>query len=523
MLAIEQFQTMQSAYMAQSSLVESLICGIALTTLLIIVLLIHSKRRQAVQIGQDLTDGKKTDQLRQQEEIKLRGILAAIPDQIVRFSSEGDCLEVMAAPAKELHGLSVEEIYPPDIAQLYRQGIQALRDSGHPQIFEYRLKTGATVSDCEARLVASAEDEILAIVRDVTERKKIEDQFHYLSLHDSLTGLYNRAYFQQEMRRLAGGRQLPVGIVVCDVDGLKLINDTLGHEHGDTLIIAVARILTECFRDSDVVARIGGDEFAILLPRISSSVLERICRRIQDREAVYNKLNPSIPLGLSVGYAISDVDAVDMNNLFQQADNAMYRHKLMDGRDTRTAMVKGMLQALERCDFFDYDHAHRLQLFIGMIGERLQLRKSQRRNLNLLAQFHDIGKVGIATEIIYKSAPLTTEEFQEICRHCEIGYRITRFIPELAGIADWVLKHHEFWNGSGYPLGLKGEAIPLESRILAVADAYEVMTADRPYRQALTKQQAIAELKAQAGIQFDPKLVEVFVAMVEEIDPQGGK
>lgn len=473
----------------------------------------------------ELTERKKMDQARRQEEVKLRSILSAIPDQIVRFSSDGYCLEVMAAhgdlptqPVKELCGLTVEEIYPPEVARLYRQSIQALEASGRPQIFEYQLEAAAAI-DCEARLVASAQDEILVIVRDVTERKKIEAQFQYISLHDPLTGLYNRAYFQQEMRRLANGRQLPVGIVVCDVDGLKLINDTLGHEHGDTLIIAVARILTECFRDNDVVARIGGDEFAILMPRINPLDLERVRRHIQDREAAYNQRNPGIPLGLSVGYAASDGDSVNMDALFQKADNAMYRHKLMAGRDIRTTIVKGMLKALERCDFFDYDHARRLQSFVGIIGDRLQLRKSQRKNLHLLAQFHDIGKIGISDEILYKPAPLTAEEFNEISRHCEIGYRIARSIPELTGIADWVLKHHEFWDGSGYPLGLKGEAIPLESRILAVADAYEVMTADRPYRQALTKREAVAELQARAGIQFDPKLVEVFVAVVAEMDP----
>jgi len=353
-------------------------------------------------------------------------------------------------------------------------------------------------------------------LRDITHRKQMENRLKFLSLHDPLTGLYNRAYFEQEMDRLVKKQVNPVGIIVCDVDGLKLVNDTLGHQTGDELLATAARIVKNSFRETDIVARVGGDEFAILLPRSDENVAEKACRRIQDSVAKYNNANPELPLSISAGYFVKKDASLNIRDLFKEADNNMYREKLHRKQSARSAIVHTLLKAQEARDVKTEGHAERLQELVEKLGKKIGLPPNKLSDLRLLAQFHDIGKVGIPDQILLKPGPLTSQEAAEMQRHCEIGSRIAQAAPDLAPIADWILKHHEWWNGKGYPLGLKEEEIPLECRILAVADAYDAMISDRPYRKAMFPDKAVEELKKFAGIQFDPELVEKFIETVEK-------
>jgi len=169
------------------------------------------------------------------------------------------------------------------------------------------------------------------------------------------------------------------------------------------------------------------------------------------------------------------------------------------------------MKALEARDFITEGHADRLQDIVLTLGEAMGLAERTLADLRLLAQFHDIGKVGIPDRILFKPGRLTFEEFKEMQRHSEIGHRIAQSAPDLLPIADHILRHHEWWNGQGYPLGLKENDIPLECRILAIADAYDAMTSNRPYRKAMSQEQAFNELMANSGLQFDPKLVPIFV------------
>lgn len=350
----------------------------------------------------------------------------------------------------------------------------------------------------------------VCIVEDITKRKMHEEQLKYLSLHDSLTGLYNRVYFEQEMRRLEVGRCFPVGMIVCDVDGLKLVNDTLGHDKGDALLVAAADVIMEAFRESDVVARIGGDEFAVLLPNSPRDVIERAFRRIRDAAERHNEAKPELPLSISIGFAVSNGKKTNMKELFKEADNNMYREKLHSSQSARSAIVNTLMKALEARDYITEGHAIRLQDLVISMAVSVGLPERRVTDLRLLAKFHDIGKVGVPDRILFKPGTLTSEEAAEMQRHCEIGHRIALSAPDLVHIADWILKHHERWDGNGYPLGLGGEEIPLECRILAIADAYDAMTSDRPYRQAITHREALAELRKCAGTQFDPQLVSKF-------------
>jgi diguanylate cyclase (GGDEF)-like protein len=300
-----------------------------------------------------------------------------------------------------------------------------------------------------------------------------------------------------------------------DLDGLKLVNDTLGHEQGDEHLRACANILQDTFRASDIVARVGGDEFVALLSKTDLEAGEKIVDRIYARLESYNKKQKSqIPLSLSIGLACAESKTQDLHQVYKQADDFMYRDKLNQDINARSQIMKALMAALEERDFITSGHAHRLEDLCVRLGRQVNLSSSQLSDLNLLAQVHDLGKVGIPDHILFKPGPLNDQEWEIMQQHPEKGYRIAHSTTDLAGIADLILKHHERWDGKGYPLGLAGDEIPIECRILAIADSFDAMTNDRPYRKAISVEESLEELKQCAGSQFDPELVDIFVHMM---------
>ncbi len=360
--------------------------------------------------------------------------------------------------------------------------------------YKWILDRGQALWDSEGNPVRMA-----GSFTDITERKQMEEKLFYYSMRDSLTGLYNRAYFEEELRRLNDGRYLPLAIIVCDVDGLKLYNDSFGHQMGDRLITAAADVLQQTFRAGDVVARIGGDEFAILLPRVSRETVENIMVRLKTTIEVLNSDNPEFLLSISTGLAISHSKSTNLNLLFREADNNMYREKNNNSQQIRAAITRTVVHLLEQRDYIIEGHTRRVATLCESLALEMGFPKEQIRDLLLLAEYHDLGKVGIAETVLFKEGPLNAAELKEVQRHSEIGHRIALSVMDIRHIADWILKHQEWWNGKGYPLGLTGEQIPIECRILAIADAYDTMTSERPYRQALSHEAAMQELKQGAG------------------------
>jgi len=350
------------------------------------------------------------------------------------------------------------------------------------------------------------------IYDDVTETKKIEEQLIYLSFHDKLTDLYNRTYFEEELKRLDTKRALPLTVVIGDINGLKLINDAFGHSRGDVLLKKIAEILKKQFREEDIIARWGGDEFSILLPNTTESNTAKIIERIQ--KACKKNSTSTLPLSIALGAATKKDDKININEIIKDAEDLMYRQKLIEQQDSRNSGITSLEKALEEKDYETEDHLNRMRDFASKFGEKLNFDPSKLEELNLLVALHDIGKVAIADSILPKPSELTPEEWKVIKKHPEVGYHIAESSLELAPIAEAILYHNEWWNGKGYPRGLKGEKIPLISRVIAIVDAYDAMTNFRPYRKAFNTEQAVRELKRGSGIQFDPALVETFISML---------
>lgn len=398
-----------------------------------------------------------------------------------------------------------------------------LFDSGEFQVCELRMTRNDNQyfwARLEATVAREEQDASVyrIVISDITERKEYEEQLQYLSLRDELTGLYNRAYLENELYRLRKSRDYPITVISMDLDGLKMVNDILGHERGDQQLKACAQILLDSFRSSDIVARLGGDEFVALLPRTALETGEQAVSRIKSRVESYNQEhNEQIPLSLSIGLASAEDRNKELIKVFRQADNLMYRDKLNHTLNSHSQIVKSLMSILEERNFITSGHAHRLGELCLQLGQRMNLSPSQLSNLNLLSQVHDLGKIGVPDDILFKPDTLTDEEWEIMRLHSEKGYRIAKATTDLVRIADLILKHHERWDGKGYPLGISGEDIPIECRILAIADSFDAMTNDRSYWKALPIAEALAEIKKCSGTQFDPYLVEAFLELMQSI------
>ncbi|WP_338827708.1 PAS domain S-box protein [Neomoorella thermoacetica] len=412
---------------------------------------------------------------------------------------------------------SLNLVVPEDRKMVRSNAIKMLKGEA-VEPYEFRIVTGQGdirwMEETVASIWHDGKRVTLGNIIDITQKKKFEQKLAYISLHDQLTALYNRAYFEEELKRLSTSRKYPITIIVADVNGLKLVNDTMGHDKGDELLTACARVLKKAFRSSDVVARVGGDEFVALLPRTDGKTGKSILKRLRLSIDKYNEEHPELPLSVSFGIATADTPEQSLKEIYKKADDLMYQEKLNLGSSARSKIVNALLTALSERDYITEGHARRMQKLCQDLGEKVGLSAQQLANLSLLAQVHDLGKVGIPDRILFKRGPLTEKEWEVMRQHPEKGYRIAMSSPDLAGIADLILKHHEKWDGTGYPLGLKEEEIPIECRILSIVDAFDAMTSGRPYCRTKTIEDALKEIRRCAGTQFDPRLAEAFIEMI---------
>jgi len=356
---------------------------------------------------------------------------------------------------------------------------------------------------------------VAEVIANALIRRQTDEKIRYLSFHDQLTGLYNRFLLEEEIKRLDNKRQLPISIIMADLNELKLINDTYGHEAGDEMLKSVAEVLKNSCREEDIVARWGGDEFIILLPQTTIEDAGAICRRINRR--CIKAYVENIPISVALGASSKDNIDKDLTVVLKEAEDRMYRHKLIERSSEKSAVLNAFLKTLETKKGFETEtHIRTMYNMAFKVGRKIGLSDFQLKGLETLIKLHDIGKITIPEDILTKKGALTPEEWEIMKEHPETGYRIAHSKQRFAHVAEDILAHHERWDGSGYPRGLKGEEIPLLARITAIADAYEVMTRGRPYKKALSPEEVVAELKRCAGSQFDPELVEVFLSILED-------
>jgi len=450
-------------------------------------------------------------------------ILQAMNDMVAYYNSP-DLTISWANPAAAISvNRKLDEITGLHCYEIWHQRSEPCEDcpvlktfaTGEKQTNEKETPDGRTF-ELRSYPVFDNQDKILGVVEigyDVTIRKNFEKRMRYFSFHDALTGLYNRAYFEEELKRLFGSREIQIGILLADVNGLKLVNDAFGHQAGDLLLKRVAEILRLSCRKEDLIARWGGDEFIVLLAIVNIENLKELEKRIQ--EACLKENNEPVPLSISVGYAIKEKRGT-IEELLKITEERMYRKKLDEGPSNRQRILDYLEDVLEKTSRENGKQTENLTNLSAAFAQELGLSEHEKKQLNLLIRFHDLGKITIPQDIINKTTELTPEEWESIKKHSEIGYRIANSSPELAPIAEAILAHHERWNGQGYPQNLEGEKIPLLARILAIVEAYDVMLRGSPYKAPLTEKQACQEIQDQAGYQFDPRFVENFLKLIQQ-------
>lgn len=445
-------------------------------------------------------------------------------DWTMEYVSQG-CKDLTGYPPEALIGnrkISYNDLVHPDYRDyLWEKWSEAVKNH-HSVREEYPIITAASntlwvleqghgVYDDQGEIEA-----LEGLIIDISTRKELELSLQFQSDHDILTGLYNRRYYERAKEVMDKEENYPLSVVLGDINGLKLVNDAFGHVQGDRLIIEMADLLHGLCRERDVLARTGGDEFSMLLPNTDEKGASAFIKRVQEacKQANKGKLNHGYGLHIALGSDTKYSGESSLTKVEKSAEDRMYREKIKSHVKTQEAIVQSMKEAVVNKKLADANHAERVKELALELGQRFEFKKEEMEILSLLSLVHDVGKVALDDEILLKKELLNSDDWLEAKKSPEIGYRIALANEAMAPVAEYILAQQERWDGGGYPRGLSGESIPLFSRILAVVHAFDIMTHDNPYKKAVSREEAIEELRMNAGSQFDPAVCEVFLEML---------
>jgi diguanylate cyclase (GGDEF)-like protein/putative nucleotidyltransferase with HDIG domain len=438
---------------------------------------------------------------------RLERQLTTIADSVELLERSSEIIGSVAAAYPTLHGLPAEDVEL--LSRLARSAVDTLEEvRANRDLMESHLR----LQEYTARLERAVQ----------AERQQASS--------DALTGLLNHRGSLQMLSSsfaVAEAAGSPLSLLMCDIDGFKLFNDTYGHVMGDSVLKLVANVARGVVDSAGTVCRYGGDEFLIILPEQDKEAATHTARAIGaslGKAEFRSEDGTLVPVQMSIGVASYPDDAASPSQLVGQADGAMYKSKqnakrgdtssISTSADATFGVLDSLVQAVDAKDSYTKRHCDLVAEYAVKLARRMNLAEESQRALRIAGLLHDIGKLAIPDEILKKPGPLNTDEYSIIQRHVVIGEVLIREVPELKEVIQAVACHHERYDGTGYPRGLKGEEIPVIGRIIAVADAYSAMCLDRPYRKGMTHDRVLQEIVGGAGIQFDPKIAKVFVEVL---------
>lgn len=401
---------------------------------------------------------------------------------------------------------------PVEECEIFRAFIEGRGVHSDSEIF---WKADGTPIEVEYRSypIKKAEQVVGAVVTftDNSEKRRNEERIRYLSSHDSLTGLLNRASFEGLMKDLDTQEQFPLAVIFGDVNGLKLTNDVFGHASGDVLIRKAGEALERAVGSRGKVCRVGGDEFAAVVPRTSEEDIERIIKDV--RADIIKERELCIKLSMALGYYIKESPKQRIESVIESAENMMYKDKTLNRRVVNSEMISTIMSSLHMRSPKERQHSINVSAYCHDIGNKLGMDATIIKKLREAGYIHDIGKVALDAEVLNKDGPFTEDDKIEMQQHPVVGFKILNIFDDTLDLAEAIYSHHERWDGSGYPKGLKGREIPISSRVIAVAEYYDALT-NTMVSDAISSEEAKARLCAQAGSKLDPEIVSAFISTI---------
>jgi diguanylate cyclase (GGDEF)-like protein/PAS domain S-box-containing protein/putative nucleotidyltransferase with HDIG domain len=390
---------------------------------------------------------------------------------------------------------------------------------------------------------------VLIVARDISERKILEEKLYAMTLRDGLTGLYNQSYLKNKLREevdIAVANNQQLAFFIMDIDDFKFYNDWFGHLAGDEFLYRFGQLINKCVRGSDILGRYGGDEFAVILPgagrETAQKLADRLCSSVESHTFPNRNIMPRGKITVSLGIAVFPDNAQTAEQLITVADEDMYRCKRRlksidraqvsvtknfqnELKETDVKLynaVQTVLGIIRAKDMETYMHLEKVADFTGLLCRNLNLNEEQSRDVKLAALLHDVGKIEIPRYILNKIGQLTSEEWSIVKQHPKWGAEMVQTIEKLEYVVYLILHHHERFDGKGYPERLKGDQIPLGSRIISVVDSFDAMTNVRPYRKPKDFFSALKEIEKYKGTQFDPDIADIFIKAVTGLQDNYG-